>query len=123
MWFLGNRRIYTMLKYLSVITTVSFLIPNMLFAAPSDLTEFIELLTEIVSSVIPVVVGLAVLIFFWGLANFILHADNEQKRAEGKQLMIWGIIALFVIVSVWGLVAVLTSTFFGGTPGFDSLPQ
>jgi fumarate reductase subunit D len=102
---------------------ILFFLPQPLFAAPSDLTEFIGLLSGIVGSVVPLVVGLAVLAFFWGLANFILGAGNEQKRVEGKQVMIWGIIALFVIISVWGIVALLTTTFFGTTPTFYNLPQ
>ena len=100
-----------------------FIIPGVLFAAPADVTEFIQLLSGIVGSLVPIVVALAVLAFFWGLANFILQAGNEQKRAEGKRLMVWGIIALFVIISIWGIVAVLTSTFFGTTPTFYNLPQ
>jgi hypothetical protein len=30
--------------------------------------------------------------------------------------MTWGVIALFVMVSIWGLVAVLDNIFLGGAP-------
>lgn len=41
----------------------------------------------------------------------VINPNNEEKRKQGKQYMIWGIIALFVMVSIWGLVAILTNTF------------
>jgi hypothetical protein len=36
---------------------------------------------------------------------------NEEKRDEGKQTVYYGIIALFVMVSIWGFVNILTTTF------------
>ncbi len=60
--------------------------------------------------------------FFWGVVLFILNAGNEEKRTSGKQKMLWGIIALFVIFSVWGIIAILQSAFFGSFLP-SSLPQ
>jgi hypothetical protein len=37
--------------------------------------------------------------------------EIEEKRKAGKSFMIWGLIALFVMVSIWGLVGVLSNTF------------
>ena len=51
--------------------------------------------------------ALALLFFFWGLALFILKAGSEEGRAKGRVRMVWGIVALFVIVAVWGLVQLL----------------
>ena len=55
------------------------------------------------------------------MAKFILAAGSEEGRKEGRNIMIWGIIALFVIVSVWGLVQVLNNTFLGGSRGDTSV--
>jgi len=55
---------------------------------------------------------LALLFFFWGVARFILNADNEEKRREGKSIMVWGIVALFVMLFVWQIVNILANTFF-----------
>jgi len=70
-------------------------------------------LTRIINdSIIPLLFALAVVMFVWGTINFfIINADEEAKRAQGKQFMIWGIIALAVMISVWGLVAILGATF------------
>ncbi|KKS04695.1 MAG: hypothetical protein UU82_C0010G0020 [Candidatus Nomurabacteria bacterium GW2011_GWC2_41_8] len=70
-------------------------------------------ITRIINdSVIPLIFALATVMFVWGMVNFfILNADEEVKRAQGKQFMIWGIVALAVMLSVWGLVGILGSTF------------
>jgi hypothetical protein len=50
--------------------------------------------------------------FVWGVVKFfIINSDEEAKREQGKQYMIWGIIALAVMLSVWGLVGILETTF------------
>lgn len=73
------------------------------------------------SSVIPLMFAIAVVMFVWGsIKFFIFNADEEQKRTEGKQFMIWGVIALAVMISVWGLVNILGVTFNIGT---TVLPQ
>jgi hypothetical protein len=64
------------------------------------------------SSVIPLIFALATVMFVWGVVQFfIINANEEAKRAQGKQFMIWGIIALAVMLSVWGLVGILGNTF------------
>ena len=90
-------------------------------AMPID--QFISTLTDIVALIIPVVVALAFLYFLWGLSKFILHADDETKRAEGKQIMIWGTVALFVMLTIWGIIALLQNTFVQPiTPVRPTLP-
>ncbi|MDR3519575.1 MAG: hypothetical protein P4L63_01650 [Candidatus Pacebacteria bacterium] len=73
------------------------------------------------SSVIPFIFSIAVVVFVWGVIQFfIINADEEAKREQGKQFMIWGIIALAVMLSVWGLVGILGKTFNVNT---SVLPQ
>lgn len=61
--------------------------------------------------VVPLIVSLAAAVFVWGVINhFFLHGSDEAKREEGKQFMLWGIIGLAVLFSVWGFVNLLLST-------------
>ena len=65
------------------------------------------LLTSIgglINTALPIVLGLAILGFFWGLAMFIFKAGDPDKQKEARSIMIWSIVALFVMVSIWGLV-------------------
>ena len=56
-------------------------------------------------------VGLAVLIFLWGIVVYLAQGENEEKRTEAKNYMVWGIISLVVMTSLWGLVYLVTSSF------------
>jgi len=65
----------------------------------------------LIEAVIPLLFTLATAGFIWGVVQFFIYPDNEEKRKKSKSFMLWGIIALFVMVSVWGLVGILTDTF------------
>ena len=73
--------------------------------------DLVALLNTFINTLMPFIIGLAVLVILWGLFNYIAGAGDEEKRAQAKQYIIWGIIGLFVMVSIWGLVNVLKGTF------------
>jgi len=66
------------------------------------LMTLIDSTGDIVSLLIRISVAVALLVFFWGLAKFVVKAGDEVE--EGKRIMKWGILALFVMISVWGIV-------------------
>ena len=96
------------------ISSVALLAPVLALAAET-LDNVVGTVGNIIGALTPLVVALALLFFFWGLAKYILAAGDESKQAEGRSIMIWGVVALFVMVSVWGLVQVLQQTFLGTT--------
>ena len=101
-------------RYSIVVTILfSYLMPSFVYATNHEtFKSLIDTITnEILSPLIPFIFGLALLGFLWGAAQFIFKADNEEARKKGSQKMIYGIIALFVMISVWGLVRVITTTF------------
>jgi hypothetical protein len=57
------------------------------------------------------VFGLAFLYFFWGMGQFVLKAGDEKARTEGKQKMVWSVVALFVMVSIYGIILFIRTTF------------
>ena len=65
----------------------------------------------LIKTIVPFLFTLATAGFIYGIVQFFLNPDNEEKRKSGKSFMIWGIISLFVMVSLWGLVGVLSNTF------------
>lgn len=64
---------------------------------------------SIIATLIPIAFSLAVLFFFWGVAKFIFASGNGKD--EGKKIMVWGVVAIFVMSSVWGIVAFISGTF------------
>ena len=63
-------------------------------------------------------------IFLYGLVRFITQTGDEKAVDSGKQLMIWGVVALFVIIATWGLVEILQNIFvWGGATETMTVPQ
>lgn len=67
----------------------------------------IEAFGSFIALLIPIFIALAFLVFVWGLISFILASGDEAAKDEGKRRMIWGVIALFVITAIWGILALL----------------
>ena len=101
------------LKY-SLFSSAAFVFPVVAFAQvqAGGIMNLLDQLQLIISRAIPVLIGLAVLAFSWGIVVY-LFTMNKDK---GKEIMIWGIIAIFVMTSVWGLVGILRGTIFGTSP-------
>ena len=70
----------------------------------------ITIINGILKPIVPLLVSLAVVFFIYGVLVF-MFSEGGEKKEEGKQYMFWGIIGIFVMVSVWGLVTVLQGTF------------
>jgi hypothetical protein len=85
-------------------------------------TTFLDALQDILGIIVVVIVALAVIFFLWGLMLFILSAGDEEKRAKGKSVMVWGIIALVIMVAIWGIVNLLASVFGQSDPLTPPLP-
>lgn len=85
--------------------------PDCNISSIQNVADLFNLGTCIISkSLIPLLIAIAVVAFMWGVIILVLNPDSEEKKSKGKQFMVWGIVALFVILAVWGLVAVLSNT-------------
>ncbi len=83
-------------------------------AAQVDLTnleEAVGSLTGVINFLIPFFVGLAVLVFIYGLIKYVLQAGNAEARVEARGYIIYGIIGIAVMLGVFGLVRLITNTF------------
>jgi hypothetical protein len=76
-----------------------------------SLQDIIKASGKSIEILLAICVGLAILVFFWGLMTFLFKAGDESSHTEGKNKMIWGLIGLFVIFSLWGLVYFLQVAF------------
>lgn len=82
-------------------------------AGPTDgLSGVLTIVGGLIGKLTPIAVAIALLAFFWGLASYILSFNGDDKeKKKGRDMMMYGILALFVMVSVWGLVNILRNTF------------
>ena len=61
-----------------------------------------------------ITIGLAFLYFFWGLIEYIRKESSSGELEKAKNRMFFGVLAIFVIFSMWGIVFFLRWVFFGG---------
>ncbi len=115
--------------FLILILSFSVFLPVPVFAAcpanvplpPTTFAETLCLFTSFINSLLPVIVGATLLVFFWGLAKVIRGSGDEKVIEEGKSLMKWGILALFVMVSFIGIINLITGDLFGQP--ISTIPQ
>jgi hypothetical protein len=69
---------------------------------------------DLIDVLIPVLIAVALFLFLWGLVAFISKSGDEAAIASGKRKMFWGIITLFVMVAVWGIVTIVQILFLSG---------
>lgn len=76
------------------------------------LNEFLEkVVVQIVNPIILLLSGAAFVLFLWGVFEFIAHAEDETKRKEGHQAMLWGIVGLVIIFGAYGIINIALGTF------------
>ena len=92
-------------------------------AAFSDFKGFVTFgLETFVNPAIFILITLSVLYFLYGVSNYIRSDLSDSDKAEAKQVMLWGVVGLFAIVAMWGLVKIVQGTFDLDDSGFNKLP-
>ena len=103
-------------KKLAILTVAT--LPLLGFAQSlTNLFGLVGSAQNLINVLIGFVIALATLVFIYGILKYVLSKDPEGQK-DARSYMVGGIIGLFVMVSVWGIVAFLQSALFGsnGTP-------
>ncbi len=66
---------------------------------------------QIINPLILLLFALAVAYFLWGVFEFILNAENDEKKTTGKSHMLWGIIGITIMMGVFAIMNIILSTF------------
>jgi FtsH-binding integral membrane protein len=61
-------------------------------------------------TLIPFGFALAMVIFIYGVVGYVAKGDDEEARKKGREFIIWGIIGIFMMVSIFGFVKLLDNT-------------
>ena len=86
--------------------------------AGSSFLGVINYLLSLINILNPILFTLAFLIFFWGLSKFILSSGSKDEVQKGKDYMLWGIAALFILLSFMAIINLASNDLgFGGVNG------
>ena len=73
-----------------------------------DLVDFIIL--AFVKPLMVIIFGAAIVFFLWNILGVIRKSDQPEELAKFKSKVVWGVIAIAVMVSMWGLVRFFTDS-------------
>ncbi|OGC80790.1 hypothetical protein A2943_02835 [Candidatus Adlerbacteria bacterium RIFCSPLOWO2_01_FULL_51_16] len=76
---------------------------------------------DLLNMIIPILIAAAVIVFFWGLVNYVRGGGKDT--AKGRKIMVSGLIALFVMVSVWGIVRLMQTALSVDPNAQTNVPQ
>ena len=81
--------------------------------------------TYLITPAILVIFACGFFLFVYGLVEFLIKLNEGGDNAEGKQHMVWGIVGMLIMVSVYGILALVTNTFGINlqNPDTSSLPN
>jgi hypothetical protein len=104
----------TLIQIGSTAATLAFVgLPSLVAAqqtAAQGLLGTLALANRILNGLVGLLILVAILAFFWGLIKYLFSGGGEDK-SEGLKLMFYGVIAIFVMVSIWGIIRLLQNTF------------
>jgi hypothetical protein len=82
-----------------------------MFAYADSVDELLSKLSaKIINPAIEFAFIIALVVFLWGVVDYIRGAENEQKRKDGRQHMLWGIVGFVIMFGVFGIITILTNT-------------
>lgn len=70
-----------------------------------------KLNAKVINPLIEMAFIIALVVFLWGVMQYIRGANNQEKRKEGREHMLWGVIGFVIMFGVFGIIQILTNTF------------
>ena len=65
----------------------------------------------ILNPLIELLFAVALVLFLYGVLEFIFNQSNDEKKTSGKSHMLWGIVGLTIMIGVWTILNVIIKTF------------
>jgi hypothetical protein len=72
----------------------------------------------IINPIIALAFAVALLVFFWGIFQFVKSETADKSRAEGQKKILYGILGMFIMVSAYGIIRVILNTLGLPDPGY-----
>lgn len=106
-------------KFQIIFALLLLVCPALSSAAFPGVTTLINDFNALAQNMIIIISSLAMLFFVWNMSQVILNAADSKAKEDHRRKMIWGIVAMFVMFSLWGIIAWLGDNFEinAGGPG------
>lgn len=112
------------------LVTLSTLYGSLLFALPAivsaqalqPVANVVNAAGGIINLLIPILIALALVVFFYGLVRYIWGSASAESKTSGRNIMIAGIVSLFVMVSIWGIINIIQGSLGVNPTGAVQVP-
>ncbi len=81
-----------------------------MLASAASITDIIVLASSVLNALIGLLITAAIVVFFWGLVTY-MFSHAADKKSEGLTIAMYGVLTIFIMVSIWGIIKLLQSTF------------
>lgn len=83
--------------------------PLIMFAQGQDALGILGILRRLLNAIIPILVTAAIAYFIFGVVRYVIAGDADKKE-EARSVIVRGVIGLFFILTIWGVVVMLQNT-------------
>jgi len=91
---------------------MDFLLTKVAYGADSDFDSFLLKVNDlIINPLILFLFALAIVFFLYGVLEFMLNQENEEKKTVGKKHMIYGVIGIAIMMGVFTILEIVLNTF------------
>jgi hypothetical protein len=81
---------------------------------PTTLTGLVQFVVDFIGILIPAMFGLVFVYVIWKIIDaWVIHGGDDKKVEEGKRLVTVAVLVFVLMISTWGIVALIKSTIFG----------
>ncbi len=81
------------------------------YAATTGLDNLLNKIYKvIINPAIVLVFAIAFTVFLWGVVQYLQKGDSDTGRKEGSQHILWGIIGMFIMISVFAIMRIIANT-------------
>ena len=103
-------------RIISAFTTLILVVP-LVAHAQEGIQRIVNFATDIINFALAILIGIAIATFFWGLVKYLFGAKGGPEQTKASTIMMWGLIGIFFMLSIFGIVRFLQVTFgLGVTP-------
>ncbi len=97
----------------TLITTLVLMPIHVYAAANQTVNTFVDKIIGLINVIVPILISLAIALFFYhsGAGIFGNSDGNVEARSKLKETLLWGVGIIFVMVSIWGILNLITTEF------------
>src|SRR3989344_4500149 len=78
-----------------------------------NLTSVVAEVLKTINSLAVLLITVALVLFFWGIVRYVYKSGDARGKSADKDILVWGLVVMFVAVSIWGILQLMCLTFFG----------